>query len=412
MTRSCLLCFRSVCAILLATFVLIAISGELCAQSHINNHLGIDGIHFIPFRPFGNLAGTTVSPDPNAADRHAIPTSDYVNNNEVVLRETNIDHPQICQTSPGVCSSDGGSLFESNGHLFFFSADGGANPYSFQEENAFDISFDMTINTTNPLNRKGIGFHIDSDPGGSNNVTQFTAQTTNNLFGGTEPGQIGVSSSPIIPLYSFTDQDAVLYTADDTIRVQIIYLPPERGEGGVLTMRGTFEYRVDTDPNNPGGEHSSGPQEILTQSVNGKAIDGGLLSGTQIGFRAQVVADNVGIDDYTATYANFRILDPTNNADFDNDFDVDGADFLAWQRGVGISGTAMQSDGDANGDTNVDAEDLAIWQRQFGLASNTGTVSALSSVPEPAALTLAVGLLIFHFVAGARSARISTGSTH
>lgn len=54
------------------------------------------------------------------------------------------------------------------------------------------------------------------------------------------------------------------------------------------------------------------------------------------------------------------------SGDFDGDNDVDGADFLAWQRGFGKTGNAAPADGDANGDNNVDAFDLGIWANQFG----------------------------------------------
>jgi hypothetical protein len=79
-------------------------------------------------------------------------------------------------------------------------------------------------------------------------------------------------------------------------------------------------------------------------------------------------------------------------ADFDNDSDIDGADFLLWQRGLGITGTAIPGDGDANGDFNVNATDLAFWKAQFAGAA----VGAVSAVPEPTAaglLVCAAGLL-------------------
>lgn len=53
------------------------------------------------------------------------------------------------------------------------------------------------------------------------------------------------------------------------------------------------------------------------------------------------------------------------SADFDGDNDIDGGDFLAWQRGFGKLG-AVKIDGDADGDADVDADDLAVWHEQFG----------------------------------------------
>jgi hypothetical protein len=79
---------------------------------------------------------------------------------------------------------------------------------------------------------------------------------------------------------------------------------------------------------------------------------------------------------------------PTNNSDFDNDGDVDGADFLIWQANLGATGVPVgnKSTGDANGDGNVNAADLTIWQAHFGLPP---TVGAAGAVPEPGALALA-----------------------
>lgn len=73
---------------------------------------------------------------------------------------------------------------------------------------------------------------------------------------------------------------------------------------------------------------------------------------------------------------------PAENADFNDDGLVDGADFLAWQRGYG--GTASLEAGDANSDGVVDGNDLAIWQEQYGSGA-----TPVTAVPEPAAWLLA-----------------------
>jgi hypothetical protein len=59
--------------------------------------------------------------------------------------------------------------------------------------------------------------------------------------------------------------------------------------------------------------------------------------------------------------------DPREVGDSDYDTDVDGADFLIWQRNNGIDdGSATVWQGDANVDGNVDAVDLGLWQDDFG----------------------------------------------
>jgi hypothetical protein len=69
-------------------------------------------------------------------------------------------------------------------------------------------------------------------------------------------------------------------------------------------------------------------------------------------------------------------------ADFDGDADVDGADFLTWQRGLGVSSGAQRDDGDANGDGAVNGFDLTLWRVQFG---DPAALPVVASVPEPSA---------------------------
>ncbi len=68
-------------------------------------------------------------------------------------------------------------------------------------------------------------------------------------------------------------------------------------------------------------------------------------------------------------------------ADFDSDGDVDGFDFLAWQRGYGGTEASL-TDGDANADGTVDENDLSAWQAAFDTTIAAQTASALA---EPAA---------------------------
>ena len=55
--------------------------------------------------------------------------------------------------------------------------------------------------------------------------------------------------------------------------------------------------------------------------------------------------------------------------DYDADGDVDGADLLGWQRGLGSS-VNLAADGNANG--VVDAADLVVWRTHFGAGAQPG----------------------------------------
>jgi hypothetical protein len=75
----------------------------------------------------------------------------------------------------------------------------------------------------------------------------------------------------------------------------------------------------------------------------------------------------------------FELQAAAPSADFDDDDDVDGSDFLAWQRGLGLTGAAAtRANGNADGDGDVDGDDLAAWKAQFGLAQG-----ALASEDHP-----------------------------
>jgi hypothetical protein len=85
--------------------------------------------------------------------------------------------------------------------------------------------------------------------------------------------------------------------------------------------------------------------------------------------------DGLAIDDFVLS------INPT--ADFNLDTDVDGDDFLRWQRGNGTKSGASVSVGDGNRDSAVDPLDLTLWRKFFAGPPFT-SVGAAGSVPEPA----------------------------
>lgn len=68
-------------------------------------------------------------------------------------------------------------------------------------------------------------------------------------------------------------------------------------------------------------------------------------------------------------------------ADFNADGDINAADFLIWQRGLGLASQVDNSNGDADGNGVVDANDLVIWQTQY--SSDLGVLQPVAeTVPE------------------------------
>lgn len=76
-------------------------------------------------------------------------------------------------------------------------------------------------------------------------------------------------------------------------------------------------------------------------------------------------------------------------SDHDLDGDVDGNDFLIWQRSFGSSG--QNGDADSNGEVNN--LDLSIWQSQYGM--DVVSLQQAVGVPEPTTNSLVIIAIYF-----------------
>jgi hypothetical protein len=71
------------------------------------------------------------------------------------------------------------------------------------------------------------------------------------------------------------------------------------------------------------------------------------------------------LTDFSASYALYEQC-AMNGADFDADEDIDGTDYLQWQRGVGMVGQFINPFGDADRNGYVNNLDMTHWKGQFG----------------------------------------------
>ena len=145
-----------------------------------------------------------------------------------------------------------------------------------------------------------------------------------------------------------------------------------------------------------GGAPLTADQAFLTLESGVNETVGGLI----LGGVAQTTPGTYGSSSSPATFKRDEFFSgngvvtllSANDANFDNDLDVDGADFLTWQRHFG--GPAGASTGDATGDGVANASDFAAWKAAFGPAS---AVPSSYVVPEPgSAILIIIAVALAH----------------
>jgi hypothetical protein len=132
------------------------------------------------------------------------------------------------------------------------------------------------------------------------------------------------------------------------------------------------------------------PDAVTGFFERGNSLDlyeeGATISGT--GYSGSVNISYVGGTGNDVVLS--MVASPAESADFDSDGDVDGSDFLTWQRGLGINNGASRDQGDADADGAVTAADLKIWNNGFeapGIGAPVGTI------PEPHTLLLSLAAI-------------------
>jgi probable HAF family extracellular repeat protein len=106
-----------------------------------------------------------------------------------------------------------------------------------------------------------------------------------------------------------------------------------------------------------------------------------LLDADDVNDAGQITGQGLINDEYHA----FLLTPiPTFPGDFNGDSTVNAADLTHWKSGYGATGVATHWQGNADDDHDVDGTDFLAWQRQLNVTSPAN--SAGSPVPEPATL--------------------------
>ncbi|TWU29674.1 hypothetical protein [Bythopirellula polymerisocia] len=96
---------------------------------------------------------------------------------------------------------------------------------------------------------------------------------------------------------------------------------------------------------------------------------------------------------YSANDVTIELLQ-TAYADFNDDLVVNAADLLIWKSNFGLQGVGIHAQGDADLDGDVDGRDFLIWQRQVGTVFTLNPSITPINVPEPSVMgLLAISLL-------------------
>lgn len=163
----------------------------------------------------------------------------------------------------------------------------------------------------------------------------------------------------------------------------MVPIGPSGGPLRLVKMSGPVDWNDDGDVADTG----------VTANLNRDVSAGQEVISTLTGFedwshlvfnfrRSAHAADgSIYVPDATHTELTFELDQHINKSvtpsspDFNSDGMVDGSDFLAWQRGYGITNGASRVQGDSNGDGDVDGDDLSNWRSNFGSNGNLTNTS-------------------------------------
>jgi|GEM_PF-1985836 len=131
---------------------------------------------------------------------------------------------------------------------------------------------------------------------------------------------------------------------------------------------------------------NNGPTQTHALQENSPAIDAG-NPAARSGVGDVPSQDQNGLLRVQGPQIDVGAFESAAPADFNADGSINGADFLAWQRGFGTA-AADRADGDANQDNQVDSTDLSLWEADFGDPPLALAAVAVFDSSEPVAATI------------------------
>ena len=134
---------------------------------------------------------------------------------------------------------------------------------------------------------------------------------------------------------------------------------------------------------NPGPQTENGPDFDSDGDIDGIDFLAWQRGFGSIGDISASVGDSdndndVDTDDMNDWESGFGAAAAAVTSDFDEDGDTDGIDFLAWQRGFGSESAAL-ADGDGDFNSTVDTDDLNLWEASFGDGESEAAVAAVAA---------------------------------
>ena len=221
-------------------------------------------------------------------------------------------------------------------------------------------------------------------------------------------GTVVLPPDPELTLQVFSNGDMKLVAGDTgtgATEVTIDYIeitsPDAGADGGSLNAVGFTG--IGADASYPLGDGSGNGWEVATGSSDTSIIESFLTGDSSIPINTEIDLGSGfvpgGEEDLVFSYhkigeadlivGNVEYITVAGlQGDFNDDGQVDAADYTVWRDNEGLDDSVLNGNGDNSG--TVDAADYTIWVSNFG---NSSSASSASAVPEPTALALvALGL--------------------